>query len=170
MKEFTLRDKHTHQQHCTQLSGSNRSRVSVEYGINCKSSLDSLPNFSDVEGLLHDIMHDLFEGIVLYELRLLLQRAIATKSYFTIDILNYRLQSFDFGYCEIKDKPVHIHDITNIRQTASQMWLLVRILPILLGDLVPRGDLNWQCFLKLLEICEICVSPTVQIQLHTGKF
>ena len=158
--QFTLRDKHSHEQHCSQLSGPNRLNISVEYVVNRQSSLDSLPNFSVVEALPHDIMHNLFEGVVPYELRLLLHHFIC-KSYLTIDKINYRLRSFDFGYSEIKDKPVLIHDVTKIRQTASQMWLLVRILPILLGDLVPRDDSNWQCFSKLLNICEMCVSPEI---------
>lgn len=39
------------------------------------------------------------------------------------------------------------------------MWLLARIFPILVGDLIPRDDSYWDCFLKLLKICEICVAP-----------
>ena len=41
------------------------------------------------------------------------------------------------------------------------MWLLARIFPVLIGDLVPRGDSNWDCFLKLLKICEICTAPVL---------
>lgn len=144
--QFTLREKSSHQQHCSELLGSNRSSASTEYGINRQPALDSVPCFSVVEGLLHDIMHDLFEGVVPYELKLLLSHFI-TKSYINIATLNHRLCSFDFGYTEIKDKPAPIHHAANIRQSASQMWLLVRILPILLGDLVPRDDSNWKYFL-----------------------
>jgi hypothetical protein len=39
------------------------------------------------------------------------------------------------------------------------MWLLARILPVLVGDLIKRDDCYWRCFLKLLEICEICTAP-----------
>ena len=38
------------------------------------------------------------------------------------------------------------------------MWLLARIFPLLVGDLVPRDSPHWHCFLKLLKICEICTS------------
>lgn len=41
------------------------------------------------------------------------------------------------------------------------MWLLARVFPLLVGDLIPRDDSNWKCFLKLLKICEICVSPVL---------
>ena len=41
------------------------------------------------------------------------------------------------------------------------MWLLIRILPFLLGDLIPRNNLHWQCFFKLLEICDIATAPSI---------
>lgn len=48
-----------------------------------------------------------------------------------------------------------------MRQSASQMWLLLRILPLLIGDLVPREDLHWLCFLKLMCICDIATTTSV---------
>ena len=41
------------------------------------------------------------------------------------------------------------------------MWLLARILPFLVGDLIPRDYPQWECFLKLLQICDICTAPSV---------
>ena len=131
---------------------------SIEYGINRHSSLDSLPHFTVITGIPHDIMHDLFEGVIPYELKLLLQHCII-KSYITLSTLNHRLKAFDFAYFEISDRPAPIEDASKLRQKASQMWLLARMFPILVGDLVPRSDQNWDCFLKLLKICEICISP-----------
>ena len=36
------------------------------------------------------------------------------------------------------------------------MWLLAQVLPMLVGDKVPRYDARLQCFVKLLKNCEIC--------------
>ena len=33
--------------------------------------------------------------------------------------------------------------------------------PLLVGDLIPRDDYHWKCFLKLLKICQICASPVI---------
>lgn len=88
----------------------------------------------------------------------LLLHHCTSKSYFTVQILNHRLSAFDFGYSELGDKPAPIAEESKIRQTASQMWLFARIFP---GDLVHRDDPNWKCFLKLLEICEICTAPVL---------
>lgn len=37
------------------------------------SVLEEAPGYSVINGLPHDMMHDLYEGIVPYELKLLLQ-------------------------------------------------------------------------------------------------
>ena len=159
-EQFAIRDRASHSQQCSRLDGADRLSVSVEFGINRCSSLNSLSYFSVVENIPHDIMHDLFEGVIPYELQLLIFHC-KLKSYFSIHTLNYRLSAFDFGYSEIGDKPSCIHDESNIRQTASQMWLLARTFSILVGDLVPRDDPNWHSFLKLLRICDICVAPAL---------
>ena len=117
---------------------------------------ESIPHFSVISGMPHDIMHDLYEGVIPYELKLLIQHCIA-KSYFKLETLNHRLRAFDFGYSEIGDSPASIDCDSKLRQTASQMWLLARVFPLLVGDLIPREDKNWECYLRLLKICEIVV-------------
>ena len=39
--------------------------------------------------------------------------------------------------------------------TASQMWLLGRLLPILVGQYVPEDDEHWSNYLLLLDIVDI---------------
>lgn len=39
------------------------------------------------------------------------------------------------------------------------MWCLARVLPLLIGDLIPDGDEQWENFLCLLKIEEIAFSP-----------
>ena len=69
--------------------------------------------------------------------------------------------AFDFGYSELGDRPAPTQDESKLRQTASQMWLLTTIFPILVGDLIPRDNRKWNCFLKLARICERCVAPVL---------
>ena len=68
-----------------------RSEVSKGYGINRKSILNSIPNFSVAQNLPHDIMHDLLEGVVPYELKLMLKYYVRECRYFTLSQLNERL-------------------------------------------------------------------------------
>ena len=106
--EFSLRTTSTHKSQCDSLTGPLRDHNSKVYGINERSSLLDVKYFSMCDwGLPHDVMHDLFEGVVQYELKLLLLHCI-DKNYFSLLDFNKRLISFDYGYSEVSDKPVPI--------------------------------------------------------------
>ena len=64
------------------------------YGVNRSSILDEVPGFSIINGLHHDIMHDLFEVVVSYEIKLLLQHFVG---YFTLDLFNGRIEKYFLG-------------------------------------------------------------------------
>ena len=49
--------------------------------------------------------------------------------------------------------------------TAAQMWTLARNLPVMIGDLVPKDDSNWECYLLLLDILDICMAPILNEEL-----
>ena len=155
--EYTLRDSLSHKHHCSLINGPDSAKHSADYGVNRRSLLEDLPYFSVVKAMPHDIMHNIFEGVVPYEMKLLIDFCSNTQSYFSLATLNHRIVSFDYGYSEMGDKPAIIHE-SKLRQTASQMWLLARMFPLLVGDLVPQDCQNWLCFLKPLKICEICTS------------
>ena len=116
-----------------------------------------------VRNIPHDIMHDLFEGIVPCEMKLLLTHLVTAK-YLSIADLNDRIGRFDFGYTELSDKPSVLDDkvVKNpdqkIRQSASKMWLLAIFLPLLIGDLVPEDCTFWTLYTLLLRICSIAAS------------
>ena len=84
---------------------------SIEFGINGRSVLDTLPHFDVCSGaLLPDIMHDLLEGALQYETKLLLKEYILKEHFFTLDDLNEKLQNMELGYMECKDRPTLISD------------------------------------------------------------
>ena len=45
------------------------------------------------------------------------------------------------------------------------MWCLARMLPLLIGDLIPEGEIHWQNFLLLLQIEEILFAPATSPEL-----
>ena len=45
------------------------------------------------------------------------------------------------------------------------MWCLSRMLPLLIGDLIPPEDNHWENFLRLLQIEELVFAPTCSVQL-----
>ena len=62
------------------LHGPLLSHFSTSYGINRQSILMDIPGFSVISSLPHDIMHDLFEGVVPYELKLLIRHCVQQSS------------------------------------------------------------------------------------------
>jgi hypothetical protein len=50
-------------------------------------------------------MHDILEGVLQYEVKLLLHHLVTEERLFTLEQLNKRLQTFDYGYNAAKDKP-----------------------------------------------------------------
>lgn len=103
--QFTIRTKELHTQHLALLEGESANEDSVEYGINCDSVLNELTYFHVCSGgLLPDIMHDL-EGGLQYEMKLMLQEFILREKYITLDEFNARIECFDLGYMEEKDRP-----------------------------------------------------------------
>ena len=66
--------------------------------------------FHVVGSLPTDGMHDILEGILRYEMKEMLKDFIKTERYFTLDELNHRLSTFDYGYYNDKNKPTPITD------------------------------------------------------------
>ena len=99
-------------------------------------------------------MHDIFEGVVPYELKCLLSHCVTSK-YFEMRELNERITGFDFRQ---EDRPGTIDPEflrdpdTKIRQSASQVISLVRNFTVLIGDKIPHDDEYWHSFLVLLKI------------------
>ena len=76
---FELRTVSDHDRHCQLLKGLSCNAHSVAYGINQNSILHRLPNFSVAVNLPHDIMHDVMEGVIPYEMKLLLTHYVTCK-------------------------------------------------------------------------------------------
>lgn len=57
-------------------------------------------------------MHDVLEGLLQYEIKLLLQIMINTKSYISLGELNTRLECLELGHMESKDQPTQIAQTT----------------------------------------------------------
>ncbi len=74
--QFKLRTATEHMQQVKSLNDA----TSVEYGINRPSELDKIPSCSLAQNLPHDIMHDLFEGVVQYEMKLVILKVRQSAS------------------------------------------------------------------------------------------
>ena len=92
---FKLRTCESHKLHCALLDTRLHAHYSTTYGINRRSVLEDVPGFSVAIGLPHDIVHDLYEGVVPYELKCLLLHCVEAH-FFSLKQLNVRMNRFDF--------------------------------------------------------------------------
>ena len=108
--ELTLRSQDVHTQQCDDLE--EKSGLSVEYGINSRSPLLQLQHFNMCCGsLVTDVLHDLLEGMLPYEAKNLLQHFNSVKIV-KAKVLYEIMDSFEFGYMEVTNRPTPITRMT----------------------------------------------------------
>lgn len=141
-----------------------------ECGIKRSCLLNTLHYFHIAENVTVDIMHDLSEGIIACELKLMLFSFIFCRNYFSLELLNARLASFDYGYSDRRNKPTAIRDAelrdlqkNTLSQKAAQIMCLFVILPFLIGDKVPENDDMWKLYLLLRDIVDIVFADTCSV-------
>ena len=166
-KKIVLRNLQTHNirldkmKHCGM---SELTEMSKKFGINYHSPLMSINNFDICKCLLQDPMHIFWEGICHLELKCFLDVSILKKKLFSLNFLNEKIATFKYFTTDKTDIPNQI-SLANISagmftQTSGQMSTLFQNLPLMLGEkfspLPGKEDKNWQNFLRLLNIINLC--------------
>lgn len=77
------------------------------YGLKV-SLLNNSGYYHVIDGLPCDAMHDILEGVLQYVVKELLKVYILQMKYFTLEDLNRRITTFDFGYHNGTNKPMPI--------------------------------------------------------------
>ena len=104
-KDFTPRTPETYDYHCSLLNGPLSRENATTYGITYMSPLNQLHNYHVVNQLPQDIMHVLLEGMVPFEVSLMLYCFVIEKCYFSIDKLNGRITNYLYTTRESRNKP-----------------------------------------------------------------
>lgn len=110
-------------------------------------------------------MHDILEGVAHQIIKMILQVYIKNKKYFTCATWNSRIQNFNYGPTEIRDKPsanlslLKLSEKGNrLKQTAAQTWLLLRVFPFIIYNLIPENDLHFNMITMLQKITYVAFS------------
>lgn len=111
--QFQLRNKSDYENQCELIKKDDTGKYSKEFGINRKSSLNDLKYFHVCDGsLIPDIMHDVLEGVLQYEVKLMLQYMITIEQYFTLDMVNTKLENLELSKAESVNRPTSISSTT----------------------------------------------------------
>ncbi len=100
-----LRDRVSHNLHCSLLSGPLSAEDSTTYGVNSTCPLNEMNYFHVANSQIpQDVMHVLLEGVIPLETKLVI-RSLMEDGYFTLDQLNERIANFSYGRAEARNKP-----------------------------------------------------------------
>lgn len=118
---FVPRTTETYDYHCSLLNGPLAAEDSTTYGVTGKSILNDIAYFHAVTQLPQDIMHVLLEGVIPYEVRLMLKTFITGEKLFTLETLNDRISCFCYSQQEATDKPssITIYSLSCLKQSGK---------------------------------------------------
>jgi len=94
------------------LKGPLKQHIAKTYGLDRDSILNSSRYFHVVDGLAPDIMHDILEGSLQFEVKELLKHCIQTEAYFTLEELNTVIEEFPYVLSDKATRPAKISPTT----------------------------------------------------------
>jgi hypothetical protein len=111
-------------------------------------------------GLPSCIAHDIFEGVVQYDMPLIIQYLVQ-EGIFTYSYLNEAIKHFSFCGDDARDRPPPVVcGSKKLKGHAAQNWLLLRFFPLLIAEKILAVTCNhevWQLLLLLRSVTEfIC--------------
>lgn len=140
-----------------------------ETGIKASSPFNKIPSYHVTHNFVFDIMHDIFEGVGIYDLQHMLYYFVYIRKYFSVSDFNERKNNFVYGN---QNSDNIIHDIQDhhlkmkrIKCTANEMKTLIIFLPLIIGPLIPENDEVWQLACSLVKIVHIVLLRDVPYEL-----
>lgn len=136
------------------------------HGIKQRSVFNDVANFHVCQpGLPPCLGHDIFEGVLSYDLGLYLNYFIKTKKWFTYTLLNRRIKQFQFKGSDALSKPCTVQPgALKLSGNAVQNWNFLRLLPVLIGDKVQNADDDvWQLTLLLKDIVDLVCAQKISV-------
>ena len=116
-------------------------------------------------GLPPCIGHDLFEGIVAYDLAIYLKYFVKEKRCFTYPQLNRRIRQVSYQGSDASSAPPEVSEKgVRLGGQAAENWTLLRLLPIIIGEkIIDTGDDVWQLTVQLKELVEFICAPRISV-------
>lgn len=138
---------------------------SSQTGLNEYCIFNNVPSFHVTRNSVSDFMHDITEGVARYDMAFIIKNLIDLK-YITLEIMNSRIEFFNYGVTENKNSPPKISSTNIINgciiMSSSEMLCLVRYFGLIIGELVPKKTEVWRLYILLRKIVDMCTARQIQ--------
>ena len=107
----------------------------IDEGIYLNSALNEAVYYHILDNYGFDLTHDIWLGVVPLEVSLVLTSLIE-KKYFTIELINSRINKFQYGSTDLNNKPNLLYmcdKSVKVKQKAAKMACLFKLLPFIIG-------------------------------------
>ena len=133
------------------------------YGLKEHYILRDLPSFHIIDRKPPDIGHDILEGVGPLVVRWTLTSLIRKHKVLSITALNDVLRHFPYHRNADRNPPqmASLGAGVLIKLTASECYTLIRLLPLMIGDIIPSECPEWDAFLRLRDIVFYFCAPTL---------
>lgn len=135
-------------------------------GVKDRCVWNDLPTFHIYENLSCDIMHDIYEGVLRYDMAVIIKALIDQKK-FTLTNLNSRIKYFNYEMTEKNIPPSinHEHLVKGcIIMSSAEMLCLCQNFRFIVGDLVPDDNEVWLYYLLVFELVNTLNSQTMSFK------
>lgn len=155
-----LRTKEEYERTIAQIEADASLSLTETKGIKSSCLLNNLPNFHILSNVTVDLMHDVFEGVVGFQLEEVFRYCLR-ENITTLSRLQSLVDNYYYGYLE-KSKPSKLNiDKKNVGQNASQALCLILHLPFILFPFKEKLQSIWLSVESLLQIIQILLSDEV---------
>ena len=167
-ESFQPRTRETHASHCAALSGPLHSHFATRSGLHRNSILNSSQFFHVTEGLVPDLMHDVLEGCLPYEVKELLKYIVHTKV-ISCSELDGIIQSFPYLGLDKQNKPSPISPATlastdhNLKQTGQSFVYMYILCVCIIICIILYDSVKYTCYGSLYTTVFHILRPSIAV-------
>ncbi|KAE8739282.1 hypothetical protein FOCC_FOCC015220 [Frankliniella occidentalis] len=145
---------------------------STQCGLRYATCLHNLEHFRAENNKNFDLLHDGPEGVIIMLMRLCMMKMVCEQALFTVEELNDKIRTFNYGKQNIRDRPspnFNLESLQNAarihkqKMNAAQILVLFRALPLMLVNIGENGvdeeNEYLQIYLLLLQIFQLVTAP-----------
>lgn len=107
-----------------------------------------------------DVMHDFLEGVVPFELSLVLHE-LSTSGHILMDSINQAISFSNYGQADQKRRHPTVSSMHSLRMSTSEMWCFLWNLTLMIGLCISHANKYWKLLLMLLDVADITFAPSL---------